>query len=227
MERSISDREFSQFLLRACHDLKTAARAVRTHSELFLKDADQPAMEGFAQRLGFVIDGARKMDSLLDSLVSYAVALETDPATFQSTRTDVLLRFVLARMEQDLHAAGADVAYSDLPAVTGNPDRLMEVFENLLRNTLVHRGEAPPRIQIAGSKQEGEWLFRVRDNGPGVEAEFLERIFLPFERLSRQRPGAGLGLAICRAIVERHGGRIWAESPADGGALFCFTLPAK
>ena len=226
MERSITDRELSRFLLRACHDLRSAARGVRTHTELFLKNANQPEMAGFAERLGFIVDGSRKMDGLLDSLVNYAVALETDPETFRQARTDTLLRLVLAQLGPELHAAQAEVTYAGLPAVTGDQDRLMQVFENLLRNAVVHRGEAPPRIHVSAAKREQEWVFAVRDNGPGVEAEFLETIFEPFERLSKQRPGAGLGLAISRAIVERHGGRMWAEAPAEGGGAFYFTLPA-
>lgn len=226
MERSISDRQLSQFLLRACHDLRSAARGVRTHSELFLKDAGHPALAGFAERFGFIVEGSRKVDALLDGLVNYALALQTDPAAFHTTRTGALLRLALARLEEDVRAAEAEVVYGDLPAVTGDPDRLMQVFEQLLRNALVHRGEAAPRIRVSASQQDGEWRFAVSDNGPGVEAEFLETIFLPFERLSKRRPGAGLGLAISRAIVERHGGRMWAEAPAEGGGAFYFTLPA-
>jgi signal transduction histidine kinase len=111
--------------------------------------------------------------------------------------------------------------------VSGDPDRLMEVFENLLHNALYYRGPAPPLIHIAAERRAEEWLFAVRDNGPGVEAADLESIFQPFVRLhGKRREGPGLGLAICRVIVERHGGRIWAESQAGAGAAFLFTLPA-
>lgn len=224
MQRSQSDREIAEFLLRACHDLRSAARAVRTHSELFLRDAP-PRDSALNQRLGFIIDGSRRIDLLLDGLVRYSLALQTDPASFQPARMDVLLRFVLAQLDKDLKAAGAEVVYGELPEVTGDPDRLMQVFDILLRNALVHRGAAPPRIGITAVRQDGQWLLAVRDNGPGVEAAFLESIFLPFERLNGRGSGAGLGLTICRAIVERHGGRMWAESPPEGGAAFCFTLP--
>jgi len=141
---------------------------------------------------------------------------------------DVLLRLVLTKLDKDLRDCGAEVAYSELPIVRGNPDRLMQLFESLLRNALVHRGQAAPRIHISAGKQAEGWLFGVQDNGPGVEREFLESIFTPFERLhGNERAGAGLGLAICRAIVERHEGRIWAESEPENGATFWFTLPAN
>jgi light-regulated signal transduction histidine kinase (bacteriophytochrome) len=228
MERPGSDRETSEFLLRACHDLRASARAVRTHSELFLKHDAAPRNSAFEQRLGFIIDGAARMDLLVDGLAGYAVALRTEGASFQPVRMDVLVRSVLMKLDKELRDGGAEVVYGKLPAVAGNADRLMQVFENLLRNTLVHRGQAAPRIQISAAKHEEGWLFAVRDNGPGVEADSLESIFAPFERVpGRQRGGAGLGLAICRLIVERHGGRIWAESQAGGGAAFCFTLPAQ
>lgn len=216
----------SEFLLRACHDLRASARVVRTHSELLLKDAPGQRDSNFEQRLGFIVEGARRIDSLVDGLASYSVVLQTGVAPFQTIRTDVLLRSVLAKLDKELRESGADVLYGELPTVTGNPDRLMQVFENLLRNALVHRGEVVPRIQISAGKQAEGWLFAIRDNGPGVEAASLDSIFLPFVRLQNKESGAGLGLAICRVIVERHGGRIWAESPAGSGATFCFTLPA-
>jgi light-regulated signal transduction histidine kinase (bacteriophytochrome) len=225
--RSNSDAQVSEFLLRACHDLRASARAVRTNAELFLKDASAPRSSSFEQRLGFMIEGARRIDLLLDGLASYSVALQTETASFRATRMDVLLRFVLTKLNKELRDCGTEVVYTELPVVMGNPDRLMQLFENLVRNALVHRGEAAPRIHISAARQAEGWLFAVRDYGPGVETDFLESIFKPFERLQgKERAGAGLGLAICRAIVERHGGRIWAESQPESGATFCFTLPA-
>jgi signal transduction histidine kinase len=219
------EREFSQFLLRASHDLRTSARAVQVHSELLLRDA--PPASDFAESLRFVAGGARQIDLLVDGLAGYSVALQTDDSSFQVTPTAVLLRTVLARLEKELREAGAEVTYDPLPRVRGNPDRLMQVFENLLRNAVHHRGPAAPRIHITAEEQDGSWLFAVRDNGPGLEADCLEIIFRPFERLhGKERSGAGLGLAICRAIVERHGGAIWAESRVGSGSTFFFRLPA-
>src|SRR5580693_8251066 len=180
---SKSDREVSEFLLRACHDLRTSARTVRTNAELFLKEAGAPRNSGFEQRLGFLVEGAARIDLLLDGLAAYSVALQTDAASFQATRMDVLLRLVLAKLDKQLRGCGAEVVYGELPAVTGNPDRLMQVFEILLRNAVAHRGQAAPRIHISAARQAEDWLFTVRDNGPGIEADFLESVFAPFERL--------------------------------------------
>ena len=227
MDRSHSDREISDLLVRACHDLRAAARAVRTHSELFLRDAGGPRTSDLEQRLGFVVEGTRRIEVMLDGLAAYSAALETDAASFQSVRTDILLRTVLMKLSRELRDGGAEVVYTELPAVICNPDRLTQVFENLVRNALVHRGQAAPRIHIGASRHGEDWLFAVQDNGRGIDPASLENIFKPFERMqSGDRPGAGMGLAICRAIVERHGGRIWAESQAGNGATFLFTLPA-
>jgi signal transduction histidine kinase len=226
-EPRTTDREVSELLLRTCHDLRTPLRSIRAHAELLLRGLETPPMSGLAERLGFIVDGARSIDLLVDGLASYAIALQIEKGSFRATAMEVLLRAVLAKLDKEIRDHEATVSYDKLPRVPGDPDRLMQVFENLLRNALRHRGQAPPRIHITAEKQAGGWLFAVRDNGPGVEPAYLETIFQPFERLSgKERPGPGLGLAICRAIVERHGGRIWAESNEGTGCTFFFTLPA-
>jgi signal transduction histidine kinase len=140
---------------------------------------------------------------------------------------DILLRGVLIKLEAALRESGGEVEAGDLPEVMGQHERLTQLMEQLLRNAIEHRAEAAPRIQVGSERQNGTWQFTVLDNGPGVEADYLEKIFLPFERLHKSaQSGAGLGLAICREIVERHGGAIHAESPAGGGAAFRFTVPA-
>ena len=225
--RSKSDRELAEFLLRACHDLRASARAVLSHSELFT-DARSAADHEAEQRLGFIVEGARRIDLLLDGLAAYSVALQTEPSSFQLVRMDVILRLALAKLDPELRACEAEVEYGKLPAVTGNPDRLMQVFECLLRNAVDHRGRLAPRIRVGAAPHPEGWLFTVHDNGPGIEAASLETIFLPFERAPGKKPArAGLGLAICRAIVERHGGRAWAESQPGKGAACSFTLPAS
>jgi signal transduction histidine kinase len=191
-----------------------------------LKDCERAKPEDLEGRLAFVADGARRIDLLVDGLATYAIALQTDAASFQSTRLDVLLRSALARIEKLLRETGAEVTYDEMPLVRGNPDRLMQLFEHLLRNAIVHRGESTAQVHISATRPvEGEWKITVQDNGPGVEASEVERIFRPFERLrGHGATGPGMGLAICRAIVEAHGGRIWAE-PGEGFTVV-FTIPA-
>ena len=163
---------------------------MRTQSELLLRDPAASGNSSFEQRLGLIVEGARKIDLLLDGLAGYSVALQTNPASFQSAPMGVLLRSVLAKLSQNLRDCGAEVAYDDLPTVMGNPDRLMQLLENLLRNTLVHRGQTAPHIHISAVRQAEEWLFAVRDNGPGVDSASLQKMFRPFERLQgSERPG--------------------------------------
>jgi chemotaxis family two-component system sensor kinase Cph1 len=219
--------DFREFLLRACHDLRTPLRSVRANAELLLKTPGKRDSADYEQILGFIVGGARQMDSLVDGLSSYSLALHVEARAFQAARTDVLLRAVLAKLARELESSGAEVAYDELPRIQGDPDRLLTLFENLVRNAVQHRGPAAPRIHISAEARDGAWLFAVRDNGPGVDSEDLERMFRPFERLGRNgTAGAGLGLAICREIVARHNGRIWAESTAGNGCAVCFTLPA-
>ena len=155
MESLNSDLDVSEFILRACHDLRSSTRAVRIYSELLLKDADGARNSTFEERLAYVLEGARKIESLLDGLTKYSLALQTDAASFQSTATDVLLRSVLMKLNKELSDCDGKVTYDELPRVTGDPDRLMQVFENLIRNSLVHRGETPPQIHIGACHARG------------------------------------------------------------------------
>lgn len=219
--------DLSDFLLRLCHDLRAPLRAVRAHAELLRKDVQTPA-EPAAERLDFVIAGARGIELLADGLANYALALRIEKSEFQAVQMDVLIRLVLAKLGAEMRAARAELTYDAMPRVMGNPDRLSQLWEHLLLNALRHRGGEAPRIHLSSERRGGEWLFSVRDNGPGIEKNHLERIFKPFERLrGKESPGPGLGLAISREIVERHGGKIWAESTPGAGSTFWFTLPAE
>jgi chemotaxis family two-component system sensor kinase Cph1 len=225
--RLFTGQEISEFLFRACHDLRTPLRAVRAHAELLVKSGDLPANSGCEPRLAFIIEGAGKMDQLVDGLSSYAIALRTDPGSFVLTPLGVLLRTVLAKLDKELRRNQAEVTYGELPRVSGDPDRLMQLLENLLVSALHRRGQIFPQIHITATTHAEGWLFTARDNGPGIEAADLEGIFLPFARLHGVDSAAtGLGLAICREIVERHGGRIWAEPQDGSGCTFLFTMPA-
>jgi two-component system, chemotaxis family, sensor kinase Cph1 len=215
-----------EFLLRACHDLRTALRAVRTNAELLLQTPEERERKQSEEILRFLVSGARDVDALVEALSNYALALHIQPSSY-AVSTGVLLRTVLAKLAAEIRDCAAVVTCDDLPRTIGDPDRLMQLFENLLRNAIKHRGDAAPRIQVSARQQNGEWIFAVRDNGPGIEAEDLARIFRPFERLGRNRGGAGLGLAICREIVLAHRGRIWAESVVGQGTAVYFTIPSE
>jgi signal transduction histidine kinase len=222
---SETDRSTSEFLFRACHDLRTSLRAIRSHSELLLKNRQAPEPVEM-KSLDFIVDGAQRIDRLADGLAEYAIALQLDSSSFQPTPMSVMFRTVVSQLQKEIEASQARVSAAELPRVNGNPDRLMQVLRNLILNALQFRGDAPPSIDVAAERDADEWVFSVRDNGPGIDEAYLKTIFKPFERLGRKHEGPGLGLAICREIVERHGGRIWAESEPGPGTTFRFTLPA-
>lgn len=212
MPRDLTGPEVGDLLLRACHDLRTQLRAIRAHTELLVRSStSHPSVP-------FIIEGAAKMDQFVDELSGYSLALRIVRESFVVTPLGVMLRTVLAKLGKLLTDSQAEVTCTELPRVSGDPDRLMQLFENLLLNSL--RGQVSPRIQITADPHAEGWLFAVRDNGPEMDGADLERMFQPFAR-----PSGRLALAICREIVERHAGRIWAESqPATGCTIF-FTLP--
>lgn len=219
-----SHRGLAEFLLRACHDLRSPVRTIRAYSELM---ATRTGPGDGEQHLAFIMDAARIIELLAEGLADYASALQIEPNSFQPVPMDVMLRTATARLDKEIRDRGASVTYGELPMVSGDAGLLAEVLEELLRNGLRHSGRSAPHIDVSARKEEADWVFTIQDDGCGIEEPYLERIFRPCERLGGSNGGgAGLGLTICRVIVEGHGGRIRAESTPGAGATFRFTLPA-
>jgi len=217
-----TDAELSEFLMRACHDLRGPLRTVRIHAELLARKGGAESDESRA----FVTNGAATAGAVLDGIADYALALAIDRSRFRATPLDVIVRTAIAKLSAQIHEIEAEISYDDLPSVQGDADRLLQLFEYLVDHSL--RGHGPNRlsIRISADRQDGAWLFAVRDNGAGLPAESLAKAFTPFTRLhGNQRPGPGL--AVCRAIVERHGGLMWGESMPGSGCVFWFTLPGE
>jgi len=140
-----------------------------------------------------------------------------------------ILGRVLSSMKTATEESGAIVTNDPLPTLTGNESNFIQLFQNLIGNAVKFRGVEPPRVHIGAKKNGGDWLFSVKDNGIGIEPQYKDRIFLIFQRLHARSeyPGTGIGLSICKKIVETHGGRIWLESESGKGSTFNFTIPAK
>lgn len=215
--------EIQQFLHAAVHDLRAAQRRIAIAAELLLNSPpDQERGELTTQ----ILQGLSKAEELLTGIGSYATALAPRQgiAVFPSSRA---VRFALANLDLKIREAGAVIRVADLPEIAGDRDQLAELFERLIDNSLKFRGPEPPVIAIGAASVPEGWLFSVSDNGVGIPPKYRDRIFIPFRRLhGAEVPGAGLGLAISRKIVEAHAGRIWLESREGPGATVSFILPA-
>lgn len=177
--------------------------------------------------IGYALDGALRMQRLIEDLLAFS-RVGTRGAAFEPTAVNAVLDRALAHLKLSIDETGATVTRGGLPTVSADAGQLEHVFLNLVSNALKFRGSAPPDIRISAERRERDVLFRVRDNGIGIDPQYFDRIFIIFQRLHGKNdyPGTGIGLAICKKIVERHGGRIWVESVPGQGSTFCFTLPA-
>lgn len=172
------------------------------------------------------IAGAQRMHGLVDALLEYSLAGEVMESEIEPVRMDRVVEDAITNLQGAIAETNASVACGPLPVVTANPLHLTRVFQNLIGNALKYRSNEPPRVTVNASEEAQHWVFAVQDNGIGIAPEYQAQIFGIFKRLhGNEYPGAGIGLAICKKIVDRHGGAIWVESEPGKGSRFCFTLP--
>ena len=194
-----------------------------------IKQRYQDHLDEKAQRwIKFAVDGVIRMKQLISDLLEYShVATKGKP--FAPTDCEHLLHTVLQNLQQAIHESGTVIHSGPMPTVSADATQLAEVFQNLIGNAIKYHSDKPPEVEIDAQRQADHWLFKVRDNGIGIDPAFFERIFVIFQRLHtrEQYPGTGIGLTVCKKIVERHGGRIWVESRLDAGATFSFTIPDR
>jgi light-regulated signal transduction histidine kinase (bacteriophytochrome) len=182
---------------------------------------------GASKLLEVVMGGTRRMQTLINDLLAYS-RLSIRSEAPGSVDCNAVVKAVLSNLEVAIRDAGAIIRAGPLPVIQGDESQLTQLFQNLISNALKFHGTEPPRIEIGVKHVAAEWQFAVRDNGIGIDPKFHERVFVVFQRLHRrdQYPGTGIGLAICKRVVEHHGGRIWVESARGQGATFYFTIPA-
>jgi len=220
-----SNRDLEQFAYAASHDLQEPLRKIRSFTELLARRYKGQLDERADKYVDYIVDGATRMQRLIMDLLTYSRVgrgeLETEP-----TDANRVLSETLDDLEQAIEESGAKIEVAPLPTLPANPRQIKLVFQNLLANAIKFRREAPV-IAVAAEQRGGEWVFSVRDNGIGMKPEYFDRIFQVFQRLhSRDEyPGTGIGLAVCKKIVERHGGRIWVESQPGQGSCFFFSIP--
>jgi light-regulated signal transduction histidine kinase (bacteriophytochrome) len=171
-------------------------------------------------------EGATRMERLITDLLTFS-RLSTDARAFVLASLGAPLETALRNLQFSIQSAKAKVTNDSLPTLLVDESQMLQLFQNLIANALKFRSEHAPQIRIGARSEEGRWVLWVRDNGIGIEAQYFERIFQVFQRLHTRNkyPGTGIGLAICKKIVERHGGQIWVESKPGQGSTFYFSLP--
>jgi light-regulated signal transduction histidine kinase (bacteriophytochrome) len=222
-----SNRDLEQFAYVSSHDLQEPLRAVSGYCQLLQRRYAAALEPKAVEYIAEAVQGARRMQSLIDGLLAYSrVGRHGHPIA--PTSSQAAFDQALVNLHQAIVECGGEITHGQLPVVPADPLQLMQLFQNLIGNALKYRGERRPRIHVAAEPGEREWVFSVRDNGIGIDPRFQERIFVIFQRLhTRQEyPGTGIGLALCKRIVERHGGRIWVESEPGKGSAFFFSLPS-
>jgi signal transduction histidine kinase len=221
-----SNAELEQFAYVSSHDLKEPLRMVMLYIDLLERSLSAKLDERQYKYMKFAVDGAHRMDALINDLLSYS-QVGRRPAPMDSVALDDVVREALASLELAIMDAGATVELKRLPTITGNRGGLVRLFQNLISNAVKFRTDKKPRVRI-DSRTDGECvIISVSDNGIGIAPEHHERIFELFQRLHTREayPGTGIGLAICRKIAEQHRGTIMVESPPDGGTIFRVRLP--
>lgn len=227
-ELARSNSDLQQFAYVASHDLQEPLRMVASYTQLLAKRYKGKLDQDADEFIAFAVNGANRMQALIQDLLAFS-RVDTQGQHFEPTSVEALFRYALDNLKGGIEESGAVVTHDPLPTVKGDERQLLHLLQNLLSNAIKFRKQDPPLVHISAEKRDREWLFSVRDNGIGIDPQYAERIFVIFQRLhtNAEYPGTGIGLSLCKKIVERHGGRIWMESQLGQGAGFFFTLPVR
>ena len=227
-ELTRSNEELEKFAYVASHDLQEPLRMVSSFVQLLGKRYKGKLDQDADDFINFAVDGANRMQILITDLLAYS-KVGRRGKEFKETSCEAVIDRAMSNLQEVVERSGAVVTRDLLPEVMGDGSQLTQLFQNLIGNAVKFCKDRTPRIHISAEGKKNEWVFAVRDNGIGIEPEYYERIFSIFQRLHgrQEYPGTGIGLSICRKVVERHGGRIWVESEPDQGSTFYFTIPAQ
>jgi light-regulated signal transduction histidine kinase (bacteriophytochrome) len=221
-----SNQELEQFAYVASHDLQEPLRMVTSYLQLLERRYQDKLDANGHEFIHFAVDGASRMKGLITDLLTYSRA-GRQGKPLGPTAVEQVVAYALKNLEIAIEESQAVITHDLLPTIAADEGQLVQLFQNLISNAIKFRGETPPQIHIGVTQQDDRWCFSVRDNGLGIELEQAERVFVIFQRLHGQGeyPGSGIGLAVCKKIVERHGGWIWLESDVGKGSTFYFTMP--
>ena len=222
LERSNAD--LSQFAYMASHELQQPLRMVEKFGAVLAEDyGPQLGVEG-RELLQSMTEGAARMQALVDDLLALS-RVDREGMDFVEVDLNEVLHEAILGMEDVIDDSDAVIHSAKLPRVVGDPSQLVQLWRNLISNAVKFRQEEAPRIDITAADTQDEWVLSIEDNGIGIDSQELEGIFVIFRRLHPELPGTGIGLSICKRIVERHGGRLWAEAGRERGARFSFSIP--
>jgi len=223
-----SNEDLQQFAYVASHDLQEPLRMVSSYTQLLEKKYGDKLDEKGKKFIYFAVDGATRMQKLIQDLLEYS-RVKTHGVQFESLAADQMLDAALINLGAAIEEAGAVVTRGPLPVINVDRTQIVQVFQNLIGNAIKFRKDRTPEVHISATHKDSSWLFSVKDNGIGISEAYKEKIFIIFQRLHTrdEYPGTGIGLAMCRQIVNRHGGTLWFESTPGRGTTFFFTLPDK
>ena len=223
-----SNEDLSQFAFAISHDLRSPLNAITSFARQLKEDYQKELGEEADTYLSYITGATDRMRRLITDLLAYSRLASEGGSEAVSVNSDQALRSAELNLQERIRETGAVISHDPLPDVAANSTLLVQLFQNLLENAMKFRGEEAPRIHVSAERQNQDWVFCVSDNGIGIAQEHLDQIFRIFKRLHGDEfEGTGIGLAICKKIVERHGGRMWVESELGKGARFCFALPVR
>ncbi len=223
-----SNADLRQFSYVASHDLQEPLRVISTCVQLLVKRHKGKSSESLDELVKYIVDNAKRMQELIRDILDYS-RMETGKKTFKPVDFSQAVEEVLVSLKVAMVESGAIVTYDRLPTIVADKVQMNSLFQNLIDNAIKFHNNETPKVHISAERKGDEWIFSVQDNGIGIEPEFTDKIFDVFKRLHTREeyPGTGIGLAICKKIVEHHGGRIWFESEPGKGSTFYFTIPDR
>jgi signal transduction histidine kinase len=222
-----SNLELQQFAYVASHDLQEPLRTISSFTQLLAKRYRSKLDDKACEFIDFAVDGCKRMQALINDLLAFS-RVGTQAQRLQPVRCDAVLDRVLKSLRVAIQESGTEIQREPLPVVMADEGQLAQLFQNLIANAIKFRSEQPPRIHVSAERKDAAWTISVRDNGIGIAPEHSDRVFVIFQRLhtKTQYAGTGIGLAVCKKIAERHGGRLWVQPAPQGGSIFSFTITA-
>jgi light-regulated signal transduction histidine kinase (bacteriophytochrome) len=226
-ELTRSNAELAQFAFVTSHDLQEPLRMITSYVQLLARRYKGQLDENADDFINFAVEGTTRMQRLINDLLEYS-RVGTRGSVFTPTACENILKQVMANLQLLIQENNAVISHDPLPILNVDELQVGQLFQNLIANALKFHSAEPTRIHISAKPRPGEWVFSIQDNGIGIDPQYFDQIFVIFQRLhtSAEYSGTGIGLAICKKIVERHGGKIWVQSESLKGSTFYFTLPA-